>query len=186
MEFESLPISTQWLLDSIGETSRSAINAVYLVVCPNTQNKGTGFVLKSGLLVTNWHVVEHCKAEDVVAISSKGKQHFFNRLIVDQHRDLALLEPSTPLHGGLSIRHRFDIGIGAQVSTWGYPLGYDGPAPVLTMGYLSGFVSREAPSVKHFVVNAAFNPGNSGGPLLVAGEDAVIGVVVSKHAPISP
>lgn len=36
------------------------------------------------------------------------------------------------------------------------------------------------------MINAAFNPGNSGGPLLVWGEDTVVGVVVSKHAPISP
>jgi hypothetical protein len=40
--------------------------------------------------------------------------------------------------------------------------------------------------VKHIVVNGAFNPGNSGGPLLVSGNDKVIGVVVSKHTPITP
>jgi hypothetical protein len=31
----------------------------------------------------------------------------------------------------------------------------------------------------------AFNPGNSGGPLFIAGSEEVIGVVVSKHAPIT-
>jgi len=51
------------------------------------------------------------------------------------------------------------------------------------MGYLAGFVARETKPVRHFVVNAAFNPENSGGPLLLTGEDTVIGVVVSKHAP---
>ena len=40
-------------------------------------------------------------------------------------------------------------------------------------------------AVRRLVVNAAFNGGNSGGPLFVSGDDAVIGVVVSKHAPIS-
>ena len=32
--------------------------------------------------------------------------------------------------------------------------------------------------VKHIVVNGAFNPGNSGGPLLLASDNRVIGVVV--------
>lgn len=186
MGLESIPISTRWLLDAVGETGRSAINSVYLVACPKTQSKGTGFLLKSGFLVTNWHVVDNCSAGEVIAISSSGRSYSFKRLIVERDKDLALLEPSTPLRGGLSVKHPAEVRIGMQVYTWGYPLGYDGPAPVLTMGWLSGFVSTEDPLVKHFVINAAFNPGNSGGPLLMAGEDTVIGVVVSKHAPISP
>ncbi|MBI4199270.1 MAG: trypsin-like peptidase domain-containing protein [Chloroflexi bacterium] len=201
MESQSIPISTRWLLDAVGETGRSAVNAVYLVVCPRMQSKGTGFLLKSGVLVTNWHVICHCQARvnlgaqcqcdprtvnsDVLAFDSNGQQQVFRRLAFDQHRDLAMLEPSTPLAGGLTVRTGFNIAIGTQICTWGHPLGYDGPAPVLTMGYVSGFVARKTPVIKHFVVNAAFNPGNSGGPLLVAGEGSVIGVVVSKHAPIS-
>jgi len=34
--------------------------------------------------------------------------------------------------------------------------------------------------VKHIVVNGAFNPGNSGGPLFQSGDSKVIGVVVAK------
>ena len=186
MESKSIPISTKWLLDSVGDTGRAAVDAVYVIICPQTKSKGTGFLLKSGVIVTNYHVVENCMAGDVIAISNRGQQHRFSQLAVDQDRDLALLEPKDSLAGGLGVRSDFDVNIGSQVYTWGYPLGYDGPAPVLTMGHLSGFVFRQTPPVKHFVVNAAFNPGNSGGPLIVAGEDRVIGVVVSKHAPISP
>lgn len=40
--------------------------------------------------------------------------------------------------------------------------------------------------VKRWVVNAAFNRGNSGGPLLLIETGKVIGVVSSKLAPISP
>lgn len=197
----SIPISTRWLLDAVGNTGRSAIDAVYLVACPNVRSKGTGFLLKSGGLVTNWHVVCHCNANmtrarcscdpagivpDIIAIDSRGQQQRFRSLAFDQQRDLAILEPETALPGGLGIRAEFDIPIGTQVNTWGHPLGYDGPAPILTTGYLAGFSEMTNPVVKHLVVNAAFNPGNSGGPLIVTGEDRVIGVVVSKHAPISP
>lgn len=69
-------------------------------------------------------------------------------------------------------------------------MGYDGPAPLLSVGYLSGFndsppYEETALVVKHLVVNGAFNPGNSGGPLFITGNTDVIGVVVSKHAPIT-
>jgi nitrate/nitrite transporter NarK len=40
--------------------------------------------------------------------------------------------------------------------------------------------------VVQYVVNAAFNSGNSGGPLIQIESGDVIGVVVSKLAPISP
>lgn len=202
VESSSVPISTGWLLDAVSETSRSAVNAVYMVTCPQAQKKGTGFLLRAGALVTNWHVICHCEAAirtnqscrcdppsllaDIVAVSSNGQKNHFKHLVFDQHKDLAILEPSSALPGGLNVKEAAGLSIGQQVCTWGHPLGYDGPAPILTVGWLSGFVASSEPPVKHFVVNAAFNPGNSGGPLLVAGEDSVIGVVVSKHAPISP
>ena len=171
MDSESIPISTGWLLDAVGDTGRPAIDAVYLVACPKIDTKGTGFLLNSGVVITNWHVVCHCGANmnpgtpcrcdptgtvrDVVAIGSKGQTVRFRRLAFDQHRDLAVLEPDAPLHGGLGIRADFDITIGTQVCTWGHPLGYDGPAPILTTGYLAGFVAQGDPVVKHCVVNAA-------------------------------
>jgi hypothetical protein len=69
---------------------------------------------------------------------------------------------------------------GTEVSTWGYPLLYNGATPLLSVGYISGFRtdSSNGRSVKHIIVNGAFNHGNSGGPLLVAQTNQVIGVVV--------
>jgi len=69
------------------------------------------------------------------------------------------------------------------VSTWGYPLLYNGISPLLSVGYVSGFRQDNAhgPSVKHIIVNGAFNHGNSGGPLLVARNNEVIGVVVLTY-----
>ena len=184
----SIPISTRWLLDAVGDIGRSAINSVYMIVCPETGQKGTGFLLRSGHVMTNWHVVEGSTISSVRAISSGGVEVNFNDLIVDQNRDLAALLPNETIDGGLNISDEKDVSVGTQVSTWGYPLGYNGPAPLLTIGYLSGFneVRPSGSIVKHLVVNGAFNPGNSGGPLFVAGQDEVIGVVVSKHSPIPP
>ncbi len=191
MSNNSTPVSTRWLLDSVGETGRSAVKAVYMLVCPKTQQKGTAFSLKTGLIISNWHVVEGCTAADIMGISSEGRHIHFTKLVADQNRDLVALTPRDALTGGLSIVEEGDIQVGTQVTTWGYPLGYNGPAPLLTVGFLSGFsgsppYEETASVVKHLVVNGAFNPGNSGGPLFIAGSQDVIGVVVSKHAPISP
>ena len=141
-------------------------------------------------MLSNWHVVEGSLVNDLVAISSEGEQIQFKNIVIDQNRDLVALEPQHTLTGGLSIQEEGSIYVGTQVVTWGYPLGYNGPAPLLTIGYLSGFndsppYEETASVVKHLVVNSAFNPGNSGGPLMVSGDNTVIGVVVSKHAPLT-
>lgn len=190
MKDSSVPIATKWLLDSVGEIGRSVVDSVFLIYCPKTQNKGTGFLIKEGYIITNYHVVEGCEARDIVAISSYGTKIKFKNIIVDMDRDLAALEPIQKIEGGLELSDsNRDLKVGMLVSTWGYPLGYNGPAPLLTTGYLSGFsdvrIKDNDTIVKHLVINGAFNPGNSGGPLLISNDNKVIAVVVSKHVPMS-
>jgi len=189
MTNNSVPISTQWLLDAVGEVGRTVIDSVYLIVCPKTDRKGTGFLMKSGYLVTNWHVIRDCNAAEVLALSSDRKEIFFQNVLSDENRDLAILEPTRNLGKGLEAVNQ-NVGVGTKVSTWGHPLGYSGPAPILSVGYLAGFRDRRKDErsqvVKRYVINAAFNPGNSGGPLFVSGDNKVVGVVVAKHAPITP
>jgi S1-C subfamily serine protease len=177
------PISTKWLLDSVGETARNVIQSVFMVICKKTRVKGTGFLHRSGLVITNYHVVKGVGSGDIVAISSTNQQISFSKILADQNRDLAILKPDQDLKGGLEIDFGRVIAPGVQVSTWGFPLGYNGPSPLLTVGYVSGFVNRNG--TKNIVVNGAFNPGNSGGPLFISGDNKIIGVVVSKHAPIT-
>ncbi len=190
MSNNSLPITTKWLLDSARDQGRSAISSVYMLICPKTQSKGTAFLLRTGIVISNWHVVDGALASDLVGISSDGTKINFKGMVADRNRDLVVLEPKDTLSGGLSIKRENNIQVGTQVATWGYPLGYNGPAPLLSVGYLSGFNDSQpyeeaATAIKHLVVNGAFNPGNSGGPLMVSGNDEVIGVVVSKHAPLT-
>jgi S1-C subfamily serine protease len=162
-----------------------------MLVAQATQQKGTAFLLSTGHLVTNEHVIRDCPLEKLVGYSAAGKAITFSDVWTDADRDIALLAPQHAHSGGLSVRSEGRLQVGMQVCTWGYPLGYNGPAPLLTVGHVSGFIDyRSAENsqnvTKRLVINGAFNPGNSGGPLFVAGENEVIGVVVSKHAPMTP
>lgn len=183
----SIPISTQWLLEGSKNPTQKAINSVYLIYCPKTQSKGTGFAIKNGYIITNWHVIKNCVATEIIAISSDNKYLKFNQLITDENRDLAILKPELPINSEIEISDQ-KIETETKVLTWGHPLAYNGPSPILSVGYLAGFndyqKDKTSPKIKRYIINGALNPGNSGGPLFIAGTNKIIGVVVAKHAPI--
>lgn len=180
---QTVPVATQWTLNAAGEAQKKAIRSVLLLYCPATQMKGTGFLLTNGLVVTNDHVVKGCTAEQVKGITPAGKEVSFRKMAADADVDLAALRPTAVLPHGLELGSDIDPALGAPVSTWGYPLIYNGPAPLLSVGYVAGYVQDTTPSgtkVRHLIVNGAFNPGNSGGPLLNSKGGRVVGVVVAK------
>jgi hypothetical protein len=180
---ENVSVSAQPVLDAAGPKQRLAIQAIYLVYCQKDSNAGSGFLLSNGVIVTNQHVVGTCGAGDLIVISSSNKRVAVRELIVDGERDLALLKPAEQLSGGLELDNGGDPPPGTTVSTWGYPFLYNGVSPLLSVGYVAGFknAGKSDRPVKHIVVNGAFNHGNSGGPLLIAQDNKVIGVVVMTY-----
>ena len=124
----------------------------------------------------------------MVARSARGEVVQFKNLVTDVGRDLALLRPTKALSGGFDLGQDVNPPPGTPVTTWGFPLTYNGPAPLLSVGYVAGYNAAQSGSttVRHIVVNGAFNPGNSGGPLFVANDNKVVGVVVWKHRLLSP
>ncbi len=121
MSNNSIPISTRWLLDAVCEIGRSTINSIYLIVCPKTNSKGTGFLIKNGDLITNWHVIKDCNATEVFALSCDGEEISFQNIISDENRDLAVLKPTKQLGKGLELTEQ-NVEVGTNVSTWGHPL----------------------------------------------------------------
>jgi len=182
-----IPISAQWTLDAAGPVQRSAITSVILLECPKNFSKGTSFVIKGGIVATASHVVEGCEAGNLRGTTSIGATVKFSKLIADPIRDVALLLPIEEVGKGLELASNRSLPLGKGVTTWGFPLIYNGPAPILSVGYVSGYYAASVPggNVRHIIVNAAFNPGNSGGPVFAVDDDKVIGIVVWKSIAFS-
>lgn len=187
---ENIPIATKWLLDAVSPSGRNAIKNVFLIYGNKNQAKGTGFQIQTGHIITNDHVVHGNEPSQIIITSSYGERVRIKGCITDGARDLAILEPEKVVGGGFVLGESKDLKVGVPVSTWGFPYGYNGPAPLLTVGYLSGFIAytdeNQKRPIKHLVVNSAFNPGNSGGPLFASQDDKVIGIVVSKYTLVDP
>ncbi len=151
--------------------------SVFLIV--TDKGTGTGFLHKSGRIITAQHVVNGAKTINVMVA---GQSISVTNWIFNGALDVAALSPTVPISGvALKFSSQSSFDIGTQVTTWGFPGGYDGTAPLLCVGYLAG--AQNVSGIPNFVVNAAFNSGNSGGPLLDPNGD-VMGVVVSKLAPL--
>ena len=160
-----VPVSAPIDTDSAGKGGDTAINAVVRLICQEKNTSGTGFLHKSGNIITADHVVRDCKNPEFVL--PNGALSPASTIASDQDHDLAMLKPSVPLSAKpLSLAPKTDFKVGSQVSTWGYPGGYYGLSPLLSVGYLSGIDAIQKPSgliVRQWIVNAAFNGGNSGG-----------------------
>ncbi len=186
---QEIPIASKILLDNVNTTEKSAVTSVFMVINKKLSKKGSSFLIKDGPIITNAHVVTDCNPEDLVLISIFGEILNVKEIKRDTIRDLAALIPVKKITGGVELAIKDTLKLGSVVTTWGFPLGYNGPAPLLSVGFLSGYSAQGRADkkgfVKHLVVNGAFNPGNSGGPLFLEYQNKVFGVVVSKHAPIS-
>jgi S1-C subfamily serine protease len=186
---QGIPIATQMLLSGVKSPERrSVIKSVLMIQCPKDAAKGTGFVLTGGsIITTNSHVVGNCSVEELIGISSVSDEPVkFSRMETDPARDLALLCASKPLPSSLELSGNENPVVETEVETWGYPLRYQQPAPILSRGYIAGYTVKPGTSVKHLIVNGALNPGNSGGPLVDRATGKVIGIVVEKWTLWSP
>jgi S1-C subfamily serine protease len=174
--------------DSVGKTSELALRSVFRVICKSHHTGGTAFLHRSGNIITAAHVVEGCRPRDLVLVGAETRETAVAKIILDRHHDIALLTPKTKIETDpIQISPSTRIKVGSQVVAWGYPGGYRGLAPLLTVGYLSGVDATENPDrskTAKWIVNAAFNRGNSGGPLVDVESGDVVGVVSSKLAPM--
>jgi S1-C subfamily serine protease len=183
-----IPTAATVTTDIAGRAAAAVRQGVLRVICRPTGFGGTGFLHKSGNVITAAHVVNNCKPVDVILVTPGGNALTVSSIQADDALDVALLRATTTVPGqALSIGTTVPPALGMQVATWGYPGGYDGLAPLLSVGFLAGtqdFKDSSGKTVQRWVVNAAFNGGNSGGPVLSLEDGSIVGIVSSKLAPL--
>jgi hypothetical protein len=180
--------------------------AVYIKVQRIFRNQllptsGTGFFVSArGHILTNWHVVapqiefqmDGVRREiststggiDVVVGSGTPHERTVVAKIItlDRKRDLALLQlPVVPI-SWLEVSPRGSLRLADPVWVVGFPFGdllalnKKNPEVTVSSGRVTSIRHDEKSDVEAVQVDAAVNPGNSGGPVL-DGTGAVVGVI---------
>lgn len=143
---------------------------------------GTGsafFVSWTGHLVTNFHVVGKASR---VSVSLDGEELVDAEIVrVDEENDLALLRVDA-IRKPLLIRQRHSLERGTEVVALGYPLvPLQGREQKATFGHINALSGLQG-DPRYTQLDAAVQPGNSGGPVLNRQGD-VVGVVTQMLNP---
>jgi S1-C subfamily serine protease len=190
--------TTDWKNKFIPLPDKPMNNRVFALVCgaasgagaAATQPKpkfssGSGFVVDgSGAVLTNAHVINHCKSIIVKATSSPPVAAMVDG--VDPKNDLAILRASGASTLGVPVHFRIQSQpgtLGESIGVIGYPLaGILSSEPKATFGQINS-VAGVNNDYTLLQISAPVQPGNSGGPVFDA-SGLVIGVVVSQASPI--
>jgi S1-C subfamily serine protease len=147
---------------------------------------GSGVVINdNGDILTSLHVVD--KATDIQLIFADGSRASAQVIVEQPENDIAVLHPSEPpgLIVPAILGNPNAVRIGDEAFVVGNPLGLYGS---MSAGVISGFNRTFQPQGSDqklqglIQIDAAVNPGNSGGPLLNRGGQ-VIGIVTGLVNP---
>ena len=150
------------------------VNSVFRI--ETSSGMGTGWLIEPGLILTNHHVVE---GSTIVSVRQNQGSLFTARVrAIDEPRDIALLSFDVsqtfldPMAKPIPTGDAYTSKIASSMMAMGYsgeltPLedGTVGPATA-NIGVLSGIVTFVFFDVNNLVIDAAVDPGDSGGPVL--------------------
>ncbi len=124
---------------------------------------GTGFFVNNqGYLITNEHVAGICQS---LASYINGETHLFRIISLDKRNDLALLRGEYRNKTYLNI-NVMGAEFGEDIMAFGFPLAENLSSSVkLTRGIVSSLSGPEN-DISLIQIDAAIQPGNSGGPVL--------------------
>jgi S1-C subfamily serine protease len=161
---------------SIREIAEGDLPSVVTVIvhdkAGNAVSLGSGVVVRSGLIVTNVHVV--AGAEGVTVFFSDGRAaESPGYAIADTTHDIAVIRADTGRCLALPLAQHDNVHVGDAVVAIGSPEGYAG---TVSTGIVSALRSDDSGSV--IQITAPISHGSSGGALLNA-DGEVIGVTFS-------
>lgn len=152
---------------------------------------GSGFIVdKSGLVVTNKHVVSMGQASDYKVVLKDDKEYQVEKIWRDPVNDLAILKIELGSYSAVELGDSDKIKVGNFVVAIGTALGEfrhtvtTGVVSGLGRGITAGDGFSGAEKLDNVIqTDAAINPGNSGGPLLNSvGQVIGVNVAVSQGA----
>ncbi len=168
---------------SAKEIAKKTLPAVMLIICHKNSaddfSYGSGFFVKPGILVTNYHVIQG-KTCAVVQTGSRADQkdnvfEITDVLIYDSDEDLALLNVPEAKSANIPLLliEREVPAIGETIYALGNPKGLTG---TISPGIISARLRTDRKNTR-LQISAPISPGSSGGPV-VNGQGRVIGVAV--------
>ncbi|MGD9630270.1 MAG: trypsin-like peptidase domain-containing protein [Pyrinomonadaceae bacterium] len=136
-----------------------------VVTVQTSSGSGSGFfILESGVVVTNKHVVG--SHQSVAVVTSRGETVRSSSIFLSPDRDIALIKLSGQGYPALSLADPSSVNIGSEVVAIGSPgVGNVSLQNTVTKGIISSFRDTQKNGVL-VQTDAALNHGNSGGPLL--------------------
>lgn len=150
-------------------------------------SSGTGFAINSsGVIVTNYHVIEGAKIIKVRGINGDFNKAYSAKLVTtDKNNDLAIIKIDDYSFSNLGtipyIIKSAAANVGDNIFVLGYPLRATmGDEVKLTNGIISSRTGFKGDATS-YQISAPVQPGNSGGPLF-DNQGNIIGVINAKHA----
>lgn len=146
---------------------------------------GSGFFIsEDGYIMTNYHVVEtaYSNGLDVTVMTYDGTKYIASIVGFESGNDIAVLKIDAAGMNPVSFGNSDEITMGETIYAVGNPLGE--LAYSMSTGTISGLdreiVTEESLiGINMFQIDAAVNPGNSGGPVYNS-RGEVIGIVTAK------
>ena len=143
---------------------------------PSERPSGTGIIVHSdGYILTAQHVIAN--ARRVIVVTPGEVRASAIVVSTDPEHDLALLKADTVGLSEASLGHAGAVRLDQEVIAVGFPFGLREVS--VTRGRIAAVRTKGVQRV--FQVDAAVNPGNSGGPLYNA-EGEVIGILTTKFS----
>lgn len=179
---------------SISPTRIKKIKSSTVQILVDHKVSGSGFFInEQGSVLTNWHVIQHAfKVENTTniiqglyAILAKtntgdpvrmGIPDFFVKTIQNQAYayDFVLLQPKEPINGGFDFLELGDFDSaseGQEVYTCGFPFGKN--QEFVSKGFISTIYSEISAGLEVDMaqIDMTMNKGNSGGAMILMGDD---------------
>ena len=163
------------------EIAQTALGSTVLVTITDASGQssfGSGFVVGTGQIATNHHVIKGIASGKVKMVGETVEHVIESVLIADINHDLAVIQAASLAASSLTLGDSDTVQVGQSVYAAGNPQGLTG---TFSQGIVSGIRPEGNALVEDTIIQitAPVSPGSSGGPVLNS-DGEVIGIIFSQ------